>query len=45
MYDNGLGCEEDKEKAIEWCRKAAFKGHEMAKSIIHRMQQDGQIVF
>ena len=45
MYDNGLGCEEDKEKAIEWCRKAAFKGHKMAKSIIHRMQQDGQIVF
>ena len=37
--------QEDKEKAIEWCRKAAYQGHEMAKGIINRMQQDGQIVF
>jgi TPR repeat protein len=41
----GLGCQEDKEKAIEWCRKAAFQGHPKAKGIIQRMQQDGQIVF
>jgi TPR repeat protein len=45
LYDMGLGCEEDKEKAIEWCRKAAFQGHPKAKGIIQRMQQDGQIVF
>ena len=45
LYDMGLGCEEDKEKAIEYCRKAAYQGHEMAKGIIKRMQSDGQIVF
>jgi TPR repeat protein len=45
MYDLGWGCEEDKQKALEWCRKAAFAGHEKAKKIIQRMQQDGQIVF
>jgi len=41
----GLGCEENKEKAIEWCRKAAYQGHKMAMDIIKRMQHDGQIVF
>ena len=37
--------EEDKEKAIEWCRKASFQGHQKAKDIMMRMQNDGQIVF
>ena len=45
MYDQGLGCEVDHEKALEWCRKASFQGHQKAKDIMHRMQQDGQIVF
>jgi len=45
LYDMGLGCEEDKEKAIEWCRKASFQGHQIAKEIMMRMQNDGQIVF
>jgi TPR repeat protein len=40
-----LGCEESTEKALEWCRKASFQGHQKAKDIMHRMQQDGQIVF
>ena len=45
MYDQGLGCEIDHEKALEWCRKASFAGHQKAKDIMHRMQQDGQILF
>ena len=45
LYDMGLGCEEDKEKAIKWCRKAAYQGHEKAKGIIRRLHQDGQIAF
>ena len=45
LYDLGLGCEEDKEKAIEWCRKAAYQGHQKAKDIIRRMQDAGQIIF
>jgi len=45
MYDQGLGCKENKEKALEWCRKASFAGHQKAKDIMHRMQQEGQIVF
>jgi TPR repeat protein len=45
MYDNGLGCKEDKEEALAWCRKAASQGHFLAKTIIKRMIQDGEIVF
>ena len=45
LYDMGLGCEENKDKAIEWCRKAAYQGHEKAKGIIRRMQDNEQIVF
>jgi len=37
-------CEDEKEKAIEWYRKY-YQGHRMVKSIIKRMQQNGQIVF
>lgn len=45
LANQGVGCEANQEKAIEWCRKSAFNGHQKAKDIMHRMQQDGQIVF
>ncbi|MEA2110658.1 MAG: tetratricopeptide repeat protein [Campylobacterota bacterium] len=45
MYDQGLGVEQDNNKALELCRKAAYGGHEKAKSIIASLQNDGKIVF
>jgi TPR repeat protein len=45
LYDQGLGCEADHDVALEWCRKAAYNGHEKAKSIIRSLQEEGKIVF
>ena len=45
MYDQGLGVEEDHDKALDLCRKAAYNGHEKAKDIIRGLQEDGKIVF
>jgi hypothetical protein len=45
MYDQGLGCDMDNDTALEWCRKAAYNGHEKAKSIIRSLQEEGKIVF
>jgi len=45
LYDQGIGCESDHDKALEYCRKAAYKGHEKAKNIIKGLQEDGKIVF
>ena len=45
MYDQGFGCEADHDTALEWCRKAAYNGHEKAKSIIRSLQEEGKIVF
>ncbi len=45
LYDQGIGCEKDADKALELCRKAAYKGHEKAKQIIRGLQDDGKIVF
>ncbi len=45
MYDQGLGVEEDHDKALDLCRKAAYNGHEKAKTIIRSLQEDGKIVF
>lgn len=45
LYDQGIGCEIDHEKALEYCRNAAFKGHAKAKEIIKKLQEDGQILF
>ena len=45
MYDQGLGVEQDHDKALDWCRKAAYNGHEKAKSIIRGLQDEGKIVF
>jgi TPR repeat protein len=45
MYDQGLGCEEDHDKALEYARKAAYLGHEKAKMIIKSLQEEGKIVF
>jgi len=45
LYDQGVGCQKDADKALELCRKAAYKGHEKAKQIIRGLQDDGKIVF
>jgi len=45
LYDQGIGCEMDNDKALDYCRKAAYKGHEKAKGIIKGLQEDGKIVF
>ncbi len=45
LYDQGIGCEANHEKALDLCRKAAYKGHEKAKSIIKSLQEEGKIVF
>jgi hypothetical protein len=36
---------QDNDMALEYCRKAAHKGHEKAKSIIRSLQEEGKIVF
>ncbi len=45
LYDAGLGVEQNNEKALELCRKAAFLGHKKAKDIIKKLQENGTIVF
>ncbi len=45
LYDKGWGVDQNSEKALEWCRKAAHAGHEKAKGIIRRLQEEGKIVF
>ena len=45
LYDQGVGCEADHDMALDYCRKAAYKGHEKAKAIIKGLQEDGKIVF
>ena len=45
LYDQGVGCELDHDIALDYCRKAAYKGHEKAKQIIQGLQEDGKIVF
>ncbi len=45
LYDQGIGCEQDNDMALDYCRKAAYAGHEKAKSIIKGLQEDGKIVF
>jgi len=45
LYDQGIGCEMDNDKALDLCRKAAYKGHEKAKAIIKGLQEEGKIVF
>ena len=43
--EKGIGCEEDHDKALDYCRKAAYKGHAKAKTIISGLQEDGKVVF
>ncbi len=45
LYDSGLGVEQNSEKALELCRQAAFGGHQKAKNIIKKLQENGTIVF
>lgn len=45
LYDQGYGVEQDHDKALDLCRKAAYKGHEKAKAIIKGLQDGGKIVF
>ena len=45
LYDQGFGCEQDHDKALDYCRKAAYKGHKTAKEIIASLQEDGKIVW
>lgn len=45
LYDQGVGCEQDHDMALDYCRKAAYQGHEKAKAIIKGLQEDGKIVF
>lgn len=45
LYDQGIGCEMDNDKALEYCRQAAYKGHAKAKEIIKGLQEEGKIVF
>ncbi|MCX6052658.1 MAG: tetratricopeptide repeat protein [Campylobacterales bacterium] len=45
LYDQGIGCEMNNDMALEYCRKAAYKGHIKAKEIIKGLQEDGKIVF
>ena len=34
LYDQGIGCDKDHDKALDLCRKAAYKVHEKEKNII-----------
>ena len=45
LYDQGFGCEQNHDMALDYCRKAAYKGHSKAKEIIKSLQEDGKIVF
>ncbi|MDF1874162.1 sel1 repeat family protein [Sulfurimonas sp. SAG-AH-194-I05] len=45
LYDQGIGCAQDHDKALDLCRKAAYKGHAKAKEIIKDLQENGKIVF
>jgi len=45
MYQNGQGVEQNNEKALELCRQAAYGGHQKAKEIIKKLQENGTIVF
>jgi len=45
LYDKGIGCEMNNDTALDYCRKAAYKGHPKAKEIIQSLQADGKIVF
>jgi len=45
LYDQGIGCEMNNDTALDYCRKAAYKGHEKAKKIIQSLQEEGKIVF
>ena len=45
LYDQGRGCEMNNDKALDLCRKAAYKGHMKAKDIIKGLQENGSIVF
>jgi hypothetical protein len=45
LYDQGFGCRQDHDKALDLCRKAAYKGHVKAKEIIKGLQDEGKIVF
>jgi TPR repeat protein len=45
LYDQGIGCEMNNDTALDYCRKAAYKGHLKAKEIIKGLQEDGKIVF
>jgi TPR repeat protein len=45
LYDQGIGCETNNDTALDYCRKAAYKGHLKAKEIIKGLQEDGKIVF
>jgi len=45
LYDAGLGVEQNNEKALELCRQAAYGGHQKAKEIIKKLQENGTIVF
>jgi uncharacterized protein len=45
LYDQGIGCEMNNDTALDYCRKAAYKGHEKAKEIIKGLQEEGKIVF
>jgi hypothetical protein len=45
MYDQGLGTDADHDVALEWCRKAAYNGHEKAKHIIQGLQEEGKIIW
>ncbi len=45
LYDQGRGCEESNDRALDLCRKAAYKGHQKAKDIIKNLQENGSIVF
>ena len=45
LYDQGLGCDANHDVALEWCRKAAYNGHEKAKAIIQALQEEGKIIW
>ncbi len=45
LYDQGIGCEMNNDTALDYCRKAAYAGHEKAKNIIRGLQEGGKIVF
>lgn len=45
LYDQGFGCAQDHDMALDLCRKAAYKGHAKAQEIIKGLQEEGKIVF